>query len=273
MRRLMCPPDHFDIEYVINPWMDTDNRVDPDRARRQWDDLVATLRSLGDTIEFVDPDPRCPDMTFSGDGGMVVDKYFIPSNFRVAERRLEVGHYVDWFSARGFTIADYDPDIFFEGLGDVVFHGRRAVFGHGIRSDRRSLDLLRRFVPDLEILCEMRIVDDRFFHLAMALAFLDDHTVLYYPPAFDADSVAQLKAALPHAIAVSDADACGYFACNNLVIGNKVLIDGATPQLVEQLAECGFEIIICPMSEFKKSGGSLRCLVLSFVEIAELGGR
>jgi N-dimethylarginine dimethylaminohydrolase len=261
----MCPPDHFDIEYVINPWMDTSNRVDPVVAREQWDGLVSTLERLGDTIELIAPDPRCPDMTFSGDGGLVVDNFFVPSNFRVAERQLEVQHYVAWFSARGFTIADYDSDIRFEGLGDVVFHGSRAIFGHGIRSDRRSLDLLQRFVPDLRILCEMRIVDDRFFHLAMALAFLDDETVLYYPPAFDAESVAALKAAVPHAIAASDEDACRYFACNNLVIGRKVLIDGATPALVDAFAQHGFETIICPMSEFKKSGGSLRCLVLSFI--------
>jgi N-dimethylarginine dimethylaminohydrolase len=266
MHRLMCSPDYFDIEYVINPWMDTANRVDPVLARQQWDNLVLILSELGDSIEFINPDPRCPDMTFSGDGGLVVDRNFIPSNFRVAERKLEVAHYVEWFSNRDFNVVKYNSDIFFEGLGDVVFSGRRAVFGHGVRSDRRSLELLQRFVPDLEILCEMKIVDDRFFHLAMALAFLDDDTVLYYPPAFDAESVARLKSALPKTIAASEVDACSYFACNNLVIGNKVLIDGASPDLRAALAEHGFEAIICPMSEFKKSGGSLRCLVLSFVE-------
>ncbi len=271
MRRLMCPPDYFDIEYVINPWMDTANRVDQGLAREQWDNLVHTLRALGDEIEFIAPDPRCPDMTFSGDGGLVVDQNFVPSNFRVPERALEVSHYVEWFTERGYEIAQIDPDIHFEGLGDVVFSGRRAVFGFGVRSDRRSLDLLRGFVPDLDILCEMRIVDDRFFHLAMALAFLDDDTVLYYPPAFDAESVARLKAALPRVIAASDEDACGHFACNNLVIGNRVLIDGATPDLARALGAHGFEPVICPMSEFKKSGGSLRCLVLSFVDTGSEG--
>lgn len=272
MHRLMCPPDHFDIEYVINPWMDVANKVDRSLAREQWDGLIATLKALGDTIDYVAPDPRCPDMTFSGDGGLVVDTVFIPSNFRVEERRLEVDHYVRWFRERGYSIAEYDSDIHFEGLGDVVFHGKRAVFGFGVRSDRRSLELLRRFVPDLEVACEMRIVDDRFFHLAMALAMLDEDTALYYPPAFDAQSVARLEAALPRTIAASEEDACRYFACNNLVIGDKVLIDGATPELREALGAHGFEAVICPMSEFKKSGGSLRCLVLSFLETGQGGG-
>ena len=262
----MCAPDHFDIKYVINPWMDLNNRVDPSLARRQWDNLVGILKQFGDRIEFVNSDPCCPDMTFSGDSGLVFDNIFMPSNFRVPERRLEVQHYIDWFSTRGFDIATYDENIYFEGLGDVVFHGHRAVFGHGVRSNRRSLDLLHRFIPDLEILCEMRIVDDRFFHLAMALAFLSDDTVLYYPAAFDSESVESLQAAVPNTIAASDADVCNHFACNNLVIGRQVLIDGATPRLVEDLATNGFETVVCPMSEFKKSGGSLRCLVLSFIE-------
>lgn len=266
MRRLMCPPDYFDIEYEINPWMDRRNRVDPALARIQWDRLVETLRGLGDTLDFIAPDPRCPDMTFSGDGGIVVDNFFIPSTFRVEERKLEVAHYVEWFGARGFTVVDYGDDIYFEGLGDVVFHGKRAVLGHGVRSESRSFEVLRQFVPDLEILCKMEIVDDRFFHLAMALAFVGDHTVLYYPPAFTPASVEALKMAVADPVAVSDEDACGYFACNNLVIGNRVLLDGATPRLAADLAERGLEPLITPMSEFKKSGGSLRCLVLSFVE-------
>ncbi|PTW60529.1 N-dimethylarginine dimethylaminohydrolase [Breoghania corrubedonensis] len=266
MRRLMCPPTYFDIEYEINPWMNTANKVDPELAKTQWDDFVAALKRLGDEVDFIEPDPRCPDMTFAGDGGLVVDNHFVPSNFRVPERRLEAMHYVKWFSEKGYEIAEYDETVFFEGLGDVVFHGKRAVLGHGIRSDIRCLEILKRFVPDLEILCEMRIVDDRFFHLAMALAFLDDDTVLYYPDAFDAESVERLKASVPNAIAASTEDACEYFACNNLVIGRKVLIDNASEGLRAKLAEHGFECVVCPMSEFKKSGGSLRCLVLSFVD-------
>jgi N-dimethylarginine dimethylaminohydrolase len=266
MRRLMCPPDYFDIEYVINPWMDLNNRVDRALARRQWDDFVANLRRFGDEVEFIAPDRRCPDMTFSGDGGLVVDRTFMPSNFRVPERQLEVQHYVDWFEARGYEIARYDSGIAFEGLGDVVFHGDRAIFGHGIRSDRRSLDLLRSLLPHLEVLCEMRIVDPRFFHLAMALSFLSDDCVLYYPPAFDEESRARLHAAVPDVLEASDIDTLEYFGCNNLVLGNRLLIDDATPDLEEALAKRGIETIRCPMSEFKKSGGSLRCLVLSFID-------
>lgn len=267
MHRLMCPPTYFDIEYVINPWMNMNVKVDKDLAHKQWSFFVSTLRALGDTIDFVEPDPRCPDMTFSGDAGLVLHKTFVPSNFRVQERRREVDHYSRWFQARDYDIRPLDPSISFEGLGDVVFHGREALFGHGGRSDLRSLDILKQLMPDLRLRAHLRMVDSRFYHLALALAFIDDRTVLYYPPAFDRPSVDLLNSVIPDAIAVSDEDAMRHFACNNLVIGKKVLLDNCTAALRGDLSERGFEAVCCDMSEFKKSGGSLRCLVLSFIEI------
>ena len=34
---LMCRPEHFRVDYAINPWMDVDAPVDPDLALAQWD--------------------------------------------------------------------------------------------------------------------------------------------------------------------------------------------------------------------------------------------
>lgn len=266
MFRLMCPPTHFEIAYSINPWMDVNNQVDPALAHEQWHNFVDVLRRLGDVVDCVPPAPGLPDMTFSGDAGLVYGQQFLPSNFKAPQRAGEVEHYVRWFVAHGYEIVRIPPEILFEGLGDVVFHGDLAIVGHGIRSDERAIDELRRLIPSLRIIADVRIRDDRYFHLAMALGFIDAETVVYYPPAFDAPSVQAIERAVPHAIAVSDEDANMYFACNNLVVGNTVLLDGCTSALKAALAQRGYGVELCPMSEFKKSGGSLRCLVLSFIE-------
>lgn len=266
MLRLMCRPTYFDVVYSINPWMDVKNPVDVPLAHVQWTAFVDTLEELGDTVELVDPAPGLPDMTFSGDAGLVHGRRFIPSNFRARERAGEVEHYVRWFERRGYEIARMPDDVYFEGLGDVVFHEEAALIGHGCRSDERAIAELRRLIPSLDVLGDVRIVDEHYFHLAMALSFIDEETVLYYPPAFDAESVATIRRVIPRAIAVSERDANDYFACNNLVIGDTVLIDGCTPQLEATLGDHGYRVRRCPMSEFKKSGGSLRCLVLSFIE-------
>jgi N-dimethylarginine dimethylaminohydrolase len=261
----MCPPTYFEIAYSINPWMSLDNQVDSGLAHKQWQDFVTTLQSLGDEIEFIEAAPGLPDMTFSGDPGMVYNNCFIPSNFRARERRGEVEHYVKWFSDRGFTIKRVPSDIYFEGLGDFVFHNDLAVIGHGCRTDERAIGYLREMLPNVKIIADLRILDDHYFHLAMALGFIDNETVLYYPAAFDERSRDKLKSVIKYPIAVGDEDANEYFACNNLVIGNTVLLDNCTEELRRALAGRGYSVQKCDMSEFKKSGGSLRCLVLSFI--------
>jgi N-dimethylarginine dimethylaminohydrolase len=261
----MCPPTYFQIAYSINPWMDVSNRVDPDRAQQQWDSFVNTLSELGDTVDFVAPAPEYPDMTFAGDAGLVYGTCFIPSNFRARERVGEVDHYVQWFKRREYEIRPMPRDVYFEGLGDVIFQEDTAIVGYGYRSDERSITVLKGLIPNLRILGDVCMRDAHYFHAAMALSFIDHETILYYPPAFDDTSVKKLERIVPYSVAVSDTDANEYFACNNVVIGRTVLLDNCSELLREALARRGYEVRLCPMSEFKKSGGSLRCLVLSFM--------
>lgn len=156
-------------------------------------------------------------------------------------------------------------DVYIEGLGDFVFHESDVIIGHGIRSSSEVVGFVRRIIPDMNILCNVRIVDDRYFHLAMALGFIDADTVVYYPEAFDEPSVERFKAAIKDPIAVGATDANEYFACNNLVIGRTVILDNCTPALKVALAQRGYRVRKSPMSEYKLGGGSLRCLVLTFI--------
>jgi N-dimethylarginine dimethylaminohydrolase len=153
----------------------------------------------------------------------------------------------------------------FEGLGDVVFHNGAAFTGHGFRSGQKAVQHLTRLVPELRVLGQLETVDEHYFHLAMALGFIDDSTVVYYEPAFTPRSVQCIRSMIPRAISVSATDANEYFACNNLVVGGTVILDNCTPKLRGDLADAGYEVATCGMSEFKKSGGSLRCLVLTLM--------
>jgi hypothetical protein len=52
---LMCPPDHYGIEYEINPWMSCNRPSDQRLAGRQWQDLYGLLEQLGVTISCLPP--------------------------------------------------------------------------------------------------------------------------------------------------------------------------------------------------------------------------
>ena len=42
-RLLVCPPDHYQIAYEINPWMNVKKGADFTVARVQWTALVVVL--------------------------------------------------------------------------------------------------------------------------------------------------------------------------------------------------------------------------------------
>ena len=58
---LMCRPDHFGIEYDINPWMHVAVKVDHELATAQWDALYRTYVDLGVAIDAVAVAPDLAD--------------------------------------------------------------------------------------------------------------------------------------------------------------------------------------------------------------------
>src|SRR5688572_16681080 len=101
-RYLMCPPSHFGVLYEINSWMRVDVQVDPDLARREWETLVANLRSAGAEIETIQPLAGLPDMVFTANAGLVDGRRFVVGRFRHPERRPESAHAAAWFREHGF---------------------------------------------------------------------------------------------------------------------------------------------------------------------------
>ncbi len=72
-RYLMCRPEHFEVSYAINPWMDVTQGVDRELALRQWETLRRTYLDLGHEVELIEPEPGLPDMVFAANGGLVFE--------------------------------------------------------------------------------------------------------------------------------------------------------------------------------------------------------
>ena len=43
----MVAPNHFRVDYAINPFMHLDDQPDPLRAREQWHAIVAAIEAAG----------------------------------------------------------------------------------------------------------------------------------------------------------------------------------------------------------------------------------
>jgi N-dimethylarginine dimethylaminohydrolase len=262
-RVLMCEPTYFDIEYVINPWMDTNNRVNKERARAQWEKVRDVLLNLGVAIEYIDPAPGLPDMTFIGDAGMVNGRVFAASHFRHSQRQREAEVTGAWMRERGYEIVQAPEEVFFEGLGDVIYSGHGIIIGHGPRSSPESVGFVKKIFPELKVLGEVHLCDPWFYHTALAAALIGDDKIIYYSPALTAESRRFLESAFDQRIEISERDAKEFMVCNNIVVGRNILTHDCTPEVERALNRWGYEVIKCQADEFLKSGGSVRCLILN----------
>jgi len=256
-RYAMSAPAYFTVEYAINPWMDTTAPVDTALAVRQWQELVATYRRLGHTVEFVEPVAGLPDMVYAANGGLIVDGKAVVARFAYPQRAGEAAAHAEWMRSNGFE-PSYTHHTN-EGQGDLLVVGSKILAGHGFRTDRRAHDevaaLTGRTVVSLEL------VDPRFYHLDTALAVLDDDTIAYYPPAFSDDARARLTELFPDAIEVSTADA--YVLGLNVVSdGRHVVLPANATGFAAHLVEAGFEPVPVDLSELLKGGGSVKCCTL-----------
>jgi N-dimethylarginine dimethylaminohydrolase len=267
-RFLMCPPHHFGVEYVINPWMQGQVKAaDQQLASRQWMQFHALMAQRAN-IALMPSVSGLPDLVFTANAALVHGETAVLSSFRCPERQPEARHYAQWLLADGFYVKTPPSGVLFEGAGDALFD--RGItnllwFGYGYRSNASALSYLRASI-DVEVQ-ELRLRDPRFYHLDTCFCPLEGGYLLYYPPAFDGQANAAIESRVPapRRWAVSEEDAV-HFAWNAVNIQNRVILNHATPELAAWLASKGFEVTQTPMSEFIKAGGSTKCLSLSLNE-------
>ncbi|HEU0118705.1 MAG TPA: arginine deiminase-related protein [Alphaproteobacteria bacterium] len=264
---LMCAPDFFGVDYVINPWMNEGlHKTNSLHARSQWANLKRFLEQHAE-LKFVEPQKGLPDMVFTANAGMVLGSTVIVSRFHSEQRRGEESPFKKWFEANGFTIAPWPTDIEFEGAGDALFdRGKNFVWtGHGFRSSEKAAGVIESIFKRQAV--QVKLVDPRWYHLDTCLCPLPDGYVMYYPAAFDEASQKKIADHVPEEkrIVIGEEDALK-FACNAVDVDGIIILNDASTELQDRLRRIGLTPIITSLAEFMKSGGSAKCLTLKLIE-------
>jgi len=263
----MCAPDHYDVDYVINPWMEGNiHKSSRDRAVEQWQKLFYVLKEQA-VVDLVQPQPGVPDMVFTANAGLVLGDTVVLSRFFHKERQGEEPFFKQWFESKGYTVHELPKDLPFEGAGDALLdrEGRWLWAGYGFRSELDSHPYLAKWL-DIEVL-SLRLMDERFYHLDTCFCPLSGGYLLYYPPAFDSYSNRLIEMRVPaeKRIAIKEADAVN-FACNAVNIDSVVVMNKTSEDLKARLKKLGFHVIETPLTEFLKAGGAAKCLTLRVTE-------
>ena len=270
---LMCRPEHFGVIYSINPWMNPRGWAREEASlaassHRQWARLHRTLLDLGADVDLVPPVDGLPDLVFTANAAVVLDRKVLLAHFRHPERQAEEAHFEAAFrrlQAHGVidSVTRMPDGITLEGAGDCVFDQTRGVFwmGYGPRTDQRARPLVADLFAADAIALEL--ADPRFYHMDTALCPLTGGELLYIPGAFTDLGRAAIAArvAPEERIAVDEKDAVR-LAANTVCVGNVLVMPACSPRLRAVLTERGYRVAVTPLPAFLRSGGAAFCLTL-----------
>jgi N-dimethylarginine dimethylaminohydrolase len=260
---LMVRPDHFRVDYAINPYMDTAVQPDPERTMVQWQALREALVRAGARVEVLEGRPDSPDMVYAMNLGLVVGDETGPravmSHMRHSERRREVASAQPWFAEHGFATWYVGRDGVGAHLeaGDAFPFGDALVVGFGPRTEELGL---KHLAADLEVRVRgLRITHPGMYHLDLAFCPLDATRAMVCPAAFDDQSAAAALALVPEPLVLTEQEALT-FCANSVVVDRTVLMPGCPDRVRARLEDWGFEVVLLELDELHKGGGSARCL-------------
>lgn len=253
----MCRPEHFDVTYRINPWMDPTQPVDANRAVRQWETLRDVYVAHGHTVRTIAPLAGLPDMVYAANGAVTLDGTALLSRFRYPQRQGEEAPYEKWFQDNGFSVVRARET--HEGEGDFAVAGKTILAATGFRtSPAAHTEVAATF--DRPVL-SLTLIDPRFYHLDTALCVLNREHIMYYPAAFDDASAAELRQRYPDAIIAAEPDALA-FGLNAASDGSNVFLAARAEGLAGQLEEAGYTPVPVDLSELGRGGGNVKCCTL-----------
>jgi N-dimethylarginine dimethylaminohydrolase len=272
-RFLMCRPEHFGVVYAINPWMnprdwEQEEHALAEQSHQEWTGLRQKLAELGAMIELVPPASGVPDLVFTANSAVVLDRKVLLARFRYPQRRGEEAHYKNAFrslQARGLVdaIRTLPDDVVLEGAGDCVWDAARKLFwtGYGPRSDLAARTTVENFFGSEAL--PLELPDPRFYHLDTALCPLPRGDVMYVPDAFTARGRARIRDNVVKAqrIEIGMDDACR-LAANAVCIGDTLVMSACGPRLRAELEDRGYRVATVPLGSFLRSGGAAFCLTL-----------
>ncbi|MCA9175606.1 MAG: amidinotransferase [Planctomycetales bacterium] len=258
-RIMMCPPDHYGIEYEINAWMSTLRQADNALAVAQWGQLRDVLEHCGAEVLLQPPVKGLPDLVFTANAALIYHDRAVLSRFRHPQRQGEQLHDRQWLEEQGFRVEELPDGMHFEGAGDALFCGDTLLSGYRMRSDAAAMQEVGRRLNHRVI--PLELADPYYYHLDTCLCPLAPGRAIYFPGAFDDYGRRVLQDVVKELIEVGE-DEARSFACNAVVVGKHVVTNVGCPRLHQDLRSAGFTPHETPLSEFVKSGGSAKCLTL-----------
>jgi N-dimethylarginine dimethylaminohydrolase len=272
MIHVLLSPSSFAIlpfQKGQNPYIDLDLNLS--KIQSQHSHLVKAISSpvLCSLPKHSEP---LPDIVFAANAGLSLPRLGYPllllPNMKYPQRQCELPYLKKIFRSLNLPTLDYPGTEPFEGQAEMKWMdgGRKAICGYGFRSTKQTyveLDRLfgRLYGKDKPELLVLKLASVDFYHLDIAMLEYDNRCIVHRK-AFSATSIQKLEAFLGKEN-VTVLDTTDRFCLNAVVDGPRLLTHKLKPSIKKKLESLtGRTVCEIDASEFEKSGGSVRCMVL-----------
>ena len=271
---LMVEPEEFYVgeeTALDNHYMDLGNPANPDRAKRQFQDLVKLIRNCGTGVLVFPGSVRTPDDVFPNNVFATVPGRLVIGNMRYPIRQLESerSDIPAWFSERGYEIVDLRAkDCVAELTGVLIMDRARRIGFCGIseRVDRAGAEAMHEAFKLRLTYCFDLTANE--YHTNVVFSVLAARACVLYPGACAEPSAPEaIEAAFPGRTLLLDKFEKDHFVGNCISLNNEdlfmsqVAVDALRPENRARLESWGFRIHSAELDQLEKSGGSLRCMV------------
>jgi hypothetical protein len=279
MIRISTVADTFEIldgQTRQNPYF-SDTPMNKKKAIQQHKKLETSLSNM--LVYKPTQSEGLGDFVFIASAGLCLPRLGVPVFIlpwmKYPQRRKELPSLLEMFKLLKLRTVPFpgSADAPFEGQAEVKwFHGgTKMIHGYGYRSTAKSCDLLEKLIMKIykaygvtppEIL-QIPIQSFDYYHMDLAMLEYDDEKCIVQKSAFSSSSIEKIKAFLG-ADSVNVIDEEDKFCLNAIVDDNKLITHKLKGRGLWRRLEkiTGKTIKEIDTSEFEKSGGSIRCMVL-----------
>ena len=271
---LMVEPVDFYVgteTALDNHYMDLTTAADPDRAIRQFHDLVRLIRKCGTEVLIFPGSKRTPDDVFPNNVFATVPGRLVIGNMRYPIRQLESerSDIPSYFTERGYELIDLrTKNCVAELTGVLIMDRTRRIGFCGIseRVDRAGAEAMHKAFGLRLTYCFDLTADE--YHTNVVFSVLAARACVLYPDACaDSSAPDAIEAAFPGRTLMLDKFEKDHFVGNCISLNNEdlfmsqVAADALRPENRARLESWGFRIHSVALDELEKAGGSLRCMV------------
>lgn len=277
----------FDYQHKENIYVDTRITVDEKKVMKQHTNLENAFK---DMIVYTIKNPQADlsDIVFVANGGLSIPQIpnvMILPHMKYRHRKEELPYLKKMFEDLGLTTIPFpgNSTTHFEGQAELKwFHGgAKAICGYGFRATKGAFAVLKKMLDKLykehgldpvELLV-LPLASPLYYHLDVAMLEFDGENTgtnqnqaskcIVHKNAFSEESVEKMKKFLG-ADNVFVIDTPDTLCLNAVVDGRNLITRKLTDRTMKPVLEkiTGRHVKEVDVSEFEKSGGSVRCMVM-----------